>query len=49
MQTKGASRRLSSGSSPTACVMGDIDLVRTLAMAGISSVAVVEPGNPARY
>jgi predicted ATP-grasp superfamily ATP-dependent carboligase len=29
--------------------MGDINLVRALALAGVDSAAVVEPGNPARY
>jgi D-aspartate ligase len=34
---------------PVACVLGEIDLVRALAMAHIRSVVVVQDGNPARY
>lgn len=32
-----------------ACVLGDVDLVRALALGGIRSVVAAEPGNPARY
>ena len=42
-------RSAGNGSLPLACVMGDINLVRALALAGVDSAAVVEPGNPARY
>jgi D-aspartate ligase len=34
---------------PIACVMGDVDLVRTLGMAGIRSAAVTRPGWPADH
>ena len=32
-----------------ACVLGDVDLVRALGLAGIPSVVVVPPGKPARF
>jgi D-aspartate ligase len=34
---------------PLACVLGDVDLVRALALAGVRSAVVAEPGQPARY
>jgi len=34
---------------PVACVMGEVDLVRTLALVGVKSGVIVEPGSPARY
>ena len=37
------------GGRPLACVIGDVDLVRTLGLAGVDCVVVVEPGAPARY
>ena len=36
-------------SQPVACVIGDIDLVRPLGLAGIRSVVVAKPGDPIRY
>jgi D-aspartate ligase len=38
--------RRADGPSARACVLGDIDLVRALALAGISSVVVARPGDP---
>jgi D-aspartate ligase len=38
-----------SGERPLACVLGEIDLVRALALAGVHSAVGVPPGNPARY
>jgi predicted ATP-grasp superfamily ATP-dependent carboligase len=35
--------------APLACVIGEIDLVRALALAGVASAVVAQPGNPARY
>jgi predicted ATP-grasp superfamily ATP-dependent carboligase len=32
-----------------ACVLGEVDLVRALALGGIRSAVVAQPGNPARY
>jgi predicted ATP-grasp superfamily ATP-dependent carboligase len=32
-----------------ACVIGEVDLVRALGLAGIRSAVVAQPGNPARY
>jgi len=34
---------------PIACVIGVVDLVRSLGLAGIRSAVVTEPGSPARY
>jgi predicted ATP-grasp superfamily ATP-dependent carboligase len=34
---------------PLACVLGDIETVRPLALAGIRSAVVAQPGDPARY
>jgi D-aspartate ligase len=34
---------------PLACVLGDVDLVRALALAGVRSAVVAEVGQPARY
>jgi predicted ATP-grasp superfamily ATP-dependent carboligase len=34
---------------PQACVMGDIDLVRALGLAGIRAVVVAPPGSPVRF
>lgn len=34
---------------PVACVMGEVDLVRTLALVGVKSGVIVEPGSPARF
>ena len=34
---------------PVACVMGEVDLVRTLALVGVRSGVIVEPGSPARF
>jgi D-aspartate ligase len=34
---------------PLACVLGDVDLVRALAIAGVPSAVVAEAGQPARY
>ena len=34
---------------PLACVLGDVDLVRALALAGVRSAVVAEAGQPARY
>ncbi|MCC2670222.1 MAG: ATP-grasp protein, partial [Armatimonadetes bacterium] len=34
---------------PLACVIGDIDLVRPLGLAGIRSAVVAKPGDPIRY
>lgn len=36
-------------SGPLACVLGDVDLVRALGLAGVRSVVVAEVGQPARY
>jgi D-aspartate ligase len=41
--------RRADGSPARACVLGDIDLVRPLALAGIRSVVVARPGDPLRY
>ncbi len=38
-----------SNESPLACVMGGMDVVRPLALAGIRSIAVARPGSPALY
>jgi D-aspartate ligase len=38
--------RRASGHAARACVLGDIDLVRPLALAGIRSVVVARPGDP---
>src|SRR5574341_1829110 len=38
-----------SAQAPTACVLGDIDLVRTLGLAGIHSAVVAPPGSPTRF
>jgi len=35
--------------TPLACVMGDIDLLRAVALAGIPAVVATKPGSPARY
>ena len=35
--------------APLACVIGDIDLVRPLGLAGIRSAVVAKPGDPIRY
>lgn len=35
--------------SPLACVLGGIEVVRPLALAGIRSVVVAQPGDPARF
>jgi D-aspartate ligase len=40
--------RRRSGPRPPACVLGDIDLVRTLGLSGIPSIVVAPPGAPAR-
>jgi D-aspartate ligase len=42
-------RRRSMRNGPVACVMGEVDLVRTLALVGVRSGVIVEPGSPARY
>jgi D-aspartate ligase len=34
---------------PLACVMGDMDLVRPLGMAGVACAVVAKPGDPTRY
>jgi D-aspartate ligase len=34
---------------PLACVIGEVDLVRALGLAGIRSAVVAPPGNPARW
>ena len=34
---------------PIACVLGEIEMVRPLALAGIRSAVVARPGDPARY
>jgi predicted ATP-grasp superfamily ATP-dependent carboligase len=36
-------------SSTTACVIGEIDLVRALGLGGVRSSVVARPGDPARY
>ena len=41
--------RLARREGPLACVMGDIDLVRPLGLAGIACVVAAAPGDPARY
>lgn len=35
--------------APTACVLGDLDLVAPLVMAGVRCAIVAPPGDPARY
>jgi predicted ATP-grasp superfamily ATP-dependent carboligase len=35
--------------APTACVLGDLDLVAPLVMAGVHCAIVAPPGDPARY
>lgn len=35
--------------APPACVMGDVDLVRTLGLAGLSATVLAPPGSPARH
>jgi D-aspartate ligase len=35
--------------TPLACVMGDMDLVRPVGMAGVSCAVVAPPGDPTRY
>lgn len=42
-------RRGSANGRPLACVLGEIDLVRALALGGIRSAVVAQPGNLARY
>ncbi len=37
------------GPVPTACVLGDLDLVAPLLMAGVNCAVVAPPGDPARY
>lgn len=34
---------------PTACVLGDIDLVQALGLAGVEAVVVAPPGTPSRF
>jgi D-aspartate ligase len=40
---------VSSRQKPVACVLGEIETVRPLALAGIRSAVVAHPGDPARY
>jgi D-aspartate ligase len=40
---------VSSRLKPVACVLGEIETVRPLALAGIRSAVVAHPGDPARY
>jgi D-aspartate ligase len=42
-------RRARRMQAPRACVLGDVDLVRALALAGIRSVVVARPDDPVRY
>ena len=49
MTRAGRPGRNPSRTGPIACVLGDVDLVRALGLAGIASVVLTEPGNPARY
>ena len=37
------------GREPLACVLGEIETVRPLALAGVRSAVVAHPGDPARY
>lgn len=37
------------GARPQACVMGDLDLLRAVALGGIPAVVATKPGSPARY
>jgi D-aspartate ligase len=46
--TRAGARRIRSPQS-TACVLGDLDLVAPLALAGIGVSLVAPPGDPARY
>jgi D-aspartate ligase len=43
------SRTVPKDTRPIACVLGEIDLVRALALAGIRSAVIARPGNLARY
>jgi D-aspartate ligase len=45
----GRSRAAASDRRMLACVIGEIDLVRALALAGIRSAVIAQPGNLARY
>ena len=45
----GRGGRSSHPTRPPACVLGDIDLVRALGLAGIPSTVMAPPGSPARY
>jgi D-aspartate ligase len=45
ISTSGSAR----AAAAPACVIGEIDLVRALALAGIRSAVVAQAGNPARY
>ena len=44
-----ASRVAAQDGRPIACVLGEIDLVRALALAGIRSAVIARPSYPARY
>jgi len=44
-----ASRVVAKDGRPIACVLGEVDLVRALALAGIRSAVVARPSYPARY
>lgn len=43
------SRRRKSPEGPLACVIGDMDLIRPLGLAGIPCAAVARPGSPVTY
>lgn len=47
--TAGRPARTKLGRGATACVLGDLDLVNPLALAGIPCSVVTPPGDPARY
>lgn len=40
---------MSFNGDPLACVIGDMDLIRPLALAGVSSAVLAAPGSPARF
>jgi D-aspartate ligase len=44
-----ASQAVATDGRPIACVLGEIDLVRALALAGIRSAVVARPSYPSRY
>lgn len=46
---KWSNSRRGRGGAPSACVIGNLDLVRPLGMAGVSCVAVAPPEHPVRF